>query len=200
MQREKRIGLLTIESKPIQDADKQQLISIICEAMKKEGLSMLNWDKDTQALQRRVAQVALWHPELELPNLSTEHLMQTAIDWLPFYLEDNGKMRTTSSELKKINLSEVIWNIIPYEMQQEIERLAPTHIQVTSGSRIRIDYRSGAEAPVLSVRLQECFGMEQTPASMMASSPSCWNSYHQDSSPCNSPKTCRAFGKALTSR
>lgn len=163
MQREKRIGLLTIESKPIQDADKQQLISIICEAMKKEGLSMLNWDKDTQALQRRVAQVALWHPELELPNLSTEHLMQTAIDWLPFYLEDNGKMRTTSSELKKINLSEVIWNIIPYEMQQEIERLAPTHIQVPSGSRIRIDYRSGAEAPVLSVRLQECFGMEQTP-------------------------------------
>lgn len=89
--------------------------------------------------------------------------MQTAIDWLPFYLEDNGKMRTTSSELKKINLSEVIWNIIPYEMQQEIERLAPTHIQVPSGSRIRIDYRSGAEAPVLSVRLQECFGMEQTP-------------------------------------
>lgn len=110
--------------------------------MKKEGLSMLNWDKDTQALQRRVAQVALWHPELELPNLSTEHLMQTAIDWLPFYLEDNGKMRTTSSELKKINLSKVIWNIIPYEMQQEIERLAPTHIQVPSGSRIRIDYRS----------------------------------------------------------
>ena len=163
MQREKRIGLLTLESKPIQDADKQQLIRIICEAMKKDGLSMLNWDKDTQALQRRVAQVALWHPELSLPDLSTEHLMQTAIDWLPFYLEDNGKMRTTSSELKKINLSEVIWNIIPYEMQQEIERLAPTHIQVPSGSRIRIDYRSGAEAPVLSVRLQECFGMEQTP-------------------------------------
>lgn len=163
MQREKRIGLLTIDSKPIQDADKQQLISIICEAMKKDGLSMLSWDKDTQALQRRVAQVALWHPELGLPDLSTEHLMQTAIDWLPFYLEDNGKMRTTSSELKKINLGEVIWNIIPYEMQQEIERLAPTHIQVPSGSRIRIDYRSGAEAPVLSVRLQECFGMEQTP-------------------------------------
>ena len=32
-----------------------------------------------------------------------------------------------------------------------------------TGSHIRIDYRTGTEAPVLSVRLQECFGMKQTP-------------------------------------
>jgi ATP-dependent helicase HrpB len=48
-------------------------------------------------------------------------------------------------------------------LQQEVDRLAPSHIVVPTGSRIRLDYRYGAEAPVLSVRLQECFGMEETP-------------------------------------
>lgn len=163
MQQERRIGMLIIDSKPIHDADKQQIINIICEAMKKDGLSMLDWTEDVKRLQRRVAQVALWHPELPIPDLSTEHLMQTAASWLLFYLDEGGKLKTSISELKKIDLASVLWNIIPYDMQQEIDRLAPTHIQVPSGSRIRIDYRMGAEAPVLSVRLQECFGMEKTP-------------------------------------
>ena len=163
MQQERRIGMLILESKPIHDADKQQIISIICETIKKDGLSMLNWGEDVKCLQRRVAQVASWHPELHIPDLSTEHLMQTASNWLTFYLEDEGKVKTNIAELKKIDLASAIWNIIPYDVQQEIDRLAPTHIQVPSGSRIRIDYRMGAEAPVLSVRLQECFGMEKTP-------------------------------------
>ena len=53
--------------------------------------------------------------------------------------------------------------MIPYDIQQDINRLAPTHITVPTGNRIRIDYRTGAEAPVLSVRLQECFGLLHTP-------------------------------------
>lgn len=163
-QQERRIGKLIVGSKPIHDTDKDAIIAIICEAMKKEGLSMMNWNDNTvQALQRRVAQVAEWHPELEIPDLSTDHLMQTAIEWLPFYLEENGKVKSSVAELKKLDLKEIIWNIIPYDLQQQIDRLAPTHIQVPTGSRIRIDYRQGAEAPVLSVRLQECFGMEKTP-------------------------------------
>ena len=60
-------------------------------------------------------------------------------------------------------MRDILWSTIPYEMQTEIDRLAPTHIQVPTGSRIRVDYRPGAEAPVLSVRLQECFGMAATP-------------------------------------
>jgi ATP-dependent helicase HrpB len=89
--------------------------------------------------------------------------METAKDWLPFYLEENGKVKSSTTELKKLNLSEILWNSIPYKQQQEIDRLAPPHINVPTGSHIRIDYRQGAEAPVLSVRLQECFGMEHTP-------------------------------------
>lgn len=163
MQMEQRIGKLVIDSKPIQNADKQQIIDIICTAARKDGLSMFDWNESVQRLQRRVAKVSEWHPELEIPDLSTEKLLSTAADWLPFYLEDAGRMRTSISEMKKINLEEALWALIPYDVQQEIERLAPTHLRVPSGSNIRIDYRQGAEAPVLSVRLQECFGMTETP-------------------------------------
>ena len=164
MQREQRIGKLMLSEKPIHDADKEQVKSIVCEAMKKDGLTMMAWsEKAVEQVQRRVAQVAAWHPELALPDVSTEHLLSTAADWLPFYLEEGGRVKSSVQELRKLNLAEIIWNLLPYEAQQKVDRLAPTHIEVPTGSRIRIDYRTGAEAPVLSVRLQECFGMERTP-------------------------------------
>ena len=164
MQREQRIGKLMLSEKPIHDADKEQVKSIVCEAMKKDGLTMMAWsEKAVEQVQRRVAQVAVWHPELALPDVSTDHLLGTAADWLPFYLEEGGRVKSSVQELRKLNLAEIIWNLLPYEAQQEVDRLAPTHIEVPTGSRIRIDYRTGAEAPVLSVRLQECFGMECTP-------------------------------------
>ena len=164
MQREQRIGKLMLSEKPIHDADKEQVKSIVCEAMKKDGLTMMAWsEKAVEQVQRRVAQVAAWHPEMALPDVSTEHLLSTAADWLPFYLEEGGRVKSSVQELRKLNLAEIIWNLLPYEAQQEVDRLAPTHIEVPTGSRIRIDYRTGAEAPVLSVRLQECFGMERTP-------------------------------------
>ena len=164
MQREQRIGKLMLSEKPIHDADNERLKGIVCEAMKKDGLTMMAWsEKAVEQVQRRVAQVAAWHPELALPDVSTEYLLSTAADWLPFYLEEGGRVKTSVQELRKLNLAEIIWNILPYEAQLEVDRLAPTHIEVPTGSHIRIDYRSGAEAPVLSVRLQECFGMERTP-------------------------------------
>ena len=164
MQREQRIGKLILSQKPIHDADKERLKGIVCEAMKKDGLTMMAWsEKAVEQVQRRVAQVAAWHPEMALPDVSTEHLLSTAAQWLPFYLEEGGRVKTSVQELRKLNLADIIWNILPYEAQLEVDRLAPTHIEVPTGSHIRIDYRSGAEAPVLSVRLQECFGMERTP-------------------------------------
>lgn len=163
MQRESKIGKLLLESKPIHDAAPADIANIVCEAAKKDGLTMFTWDDNVQRLQRRVAQVAAWHPELEVPDLSTATLLDTAAEWLPLYLQEAGHARQTIAELKKINLEEVLWNIIPYETQQEINRLAPTHIKMPTGSNIRIDYRTGAQAPVVSVRLQECFGMKQTP-------------------------------------
>ena len=164
MQREQRIGKLMLSQKPIHAADKEHLKGIVCEAMKKDGLTMMAWsEKAVEQVQRRVTQVAAWHPEMALPDVSTEYLLSTAAQWLPFYLEEGGRVKTSVQELRKLNLADIIWNILPYEAQLEVDRLAPTHIEVPTGSHIRIDYRSGAEAPVLSVRLQECFGMERTP-------------------------------------
>ena len=163
MQHEWNIGCLQLRSKPLHDAPRDLQERAICDAVAKNGLSMLSWDDEVGALQRRVAQVAAWHPELDIPDLSTQHLLGTAHEWLPFYLDDGGRLRTTGAALRKINLCEALWALIPYDVQQRVERLAPSHVVVPTGSRIRLDYRVGAEAPVLSVRLQECFGMRETP-------------------------------------
>lgn len=164
MQHEQRIGQLLVNSKPIHNADKQVIISVVCEAMKKDGLSMMAWSEGKVVrLQQRVASVAKWHPEMNLPDISTEHLISTASEWLPLYIDEGEHVKSTTAELQHLDLAEIIWNIIPYEQQTEIDRLAPSHIQVPTGSRIRVDYRQGADAPIVSVRLQECFGMKSTP-------------------------------------
>jgi len=164
MQHEWRIGRLLLRSKPIHDAPRDLQERVLCDAVTKNGLSMLSWSDDVSNLQRRIAQVATWHPELNIPDLSTSHLLATAREWLPYYIyEGDGRLRSTGASLRKIDLCEVLWALVPFDLQQQIERLAPSHIVVPTGSRIRLDYRVGAEAPVLSVRLQECFGMEETP-------------------------------------
>lgn len=164
MRHERRIGRLLLSSKDLPNADRETIRLIICEAVKKDGLSMFAWnDKELLQLQQRVAAVCRWHPELHMPDISTEHLLQNAHTWLPFYLEQEGKMQTSAQMLKKLDLKEIIWSTIPYDLQTATDRIAPTHIQVPTGSRIRLDYRPGSDMPVLSVRLQECFGMTDTP-------------------------------------
>lgn len=164
MQHEWRIGRLLLRSKPIHDAPRAMLEQVLCDAVKRDGLSLLSWSDEVNALQRRVAQVAEWHPELSIPDLSTSQILASAHEWLPYYIYDeSGRLRSTGAELRKINLCEVLWSLLPYDLQEEINRLAPSHIEVPTGSHIRLDYRLGADAPVLSVRLQECFGMKETP-------------------------------------
>ena len=106
-----------------------------------------------------VAAVAAWHPELELPDLSTETVLERAPEWLPPFL---GKASTTA-ELKRVDLCEALWSLLDWSQRQAVERLAPSHITVPTGSRIRVEYRQGADAPVVRVRLQECFGLMDTP-------------------------------------
>ena len=120
---------------------------------------MFDFSEDVQALQRRIAAISAWHPELEIPEVDTASVLAKADAWLPAFA---GHARTGAA-LKRIDMEEVVWSFIPYALRQQIERLAPSHIEVPTGSRIRLDYRQGAEAPVLRVRLQECFGLLDTP-------------------------------------
>ena len=163
MQREWRIGCLLLRARPLHDAPRALLEQVLCDAVQKNGLSLLSWSDEVAGLWRRIAQVAAWHPELNIPDLSTPHLLETVHDWLPYYMYDGTRIRATGAALRKINLCEVLWTLLPYDLRLQVERLAPSHIVVPTGSRIRLDYRVGAEAPVLSVRLQECFGMKETP-------------------------------------
>ena len=157
---QQRLGSLILATRPIQTPDSQTAITeAICQAAMKEGLSMFDFNDDVLRMQRRIAAVAAWHPDLSIPDISTPPLLSRAAEWLPLYI---GKA-TTTAELKKINLCSVIWGLMSYDQQVTIDRMAPTHIQVPTGSRIRINYRTGAESPILSVRLQECFGLTATP-------------------------------------
>lgn len=161
-QRQKRIGNLVIDSQDIQSPDRGQIIEAVCKAVAKSGVSLLDFSESVTSLQRRIETVRNWHSELSLPDTSTEHLLATVDEWLPFYLEQvSGTI--DKKTLRSLDLSAIILGMLTYEQQLSLDRLAPTHITVPTGSRIRIDYRQGAEAPVVSVRLQECFGLTDTP-------------------------------------
>ena len=157
--RESRVGQLAVSTQPLSDVPREEIVRVICEAVRKEGTSMLDFSDEVQNLQRRVATVAAWHPELELPDLSTETVLDRASEWLPSLI---GKASTTA-ELKRIDLCEALWSLLDWPQRQAVERLAPSHITVPTGSRIRVEYRQGADAPVVRVRLQECFGLLDTP-------------------------------------
>ena len=157
--RERRLGVHLLSEKALSDVPAADIVQVICAAARKEGLSMFDFSEEVRALQRRIAAVAAWHPELEIPDVGTKALLADADTWLPAFI---GQARTVA-QLKKIDMQEVILSLLPYELRQKTERLAPSHIEVPTGSRIRLDYRQGADAPVLRVRLQECFGLLETP-------------------------------------
>ena len=157
--RERRIGNILLESKPLSGDHREAVQQVICEAIVKDGPSMLSFTDEVRNLQRRIAFIATRHPELELPPVDNDAICQRAPDWGPLYI---GKA-TSTAELKKLDLCEVVWSRLTYNQQQAVDRLAPTHVAVPTGSRIRLEYRIGTEVPVLRVRLQECFGLLDTP-------------------------------------
>ena len=157
--REERIGALVVRSRPLGPESRAAAVQVLCDAARKDGLSMFDWSEEVARLQRRIATVAAWHPELELPDLGTDAVLARAGEWLPGY----AGAATTATELRRIDLCAVLWGLLSYEQQRAVERLAPSHIIVPTGSRIAVDYRQGTELPVLRVRLQECFGLTDTP-------------------------------------
>lgn len=160
-QRERRIGTLLLESKsiPVAGPVQQQVVAALADATRKDAPSLFDFNEDVTNLQQRIACVAQWHPELELPDVSTAAVQDRAGEWVPLYVPKPS----TPSQLKKLDLTAVIWGFLDYTQQQAVDAIAPTHVTVPTGSRIRLDYRPGADAPVLKVRLQECFGLTDTP-------------------------------------
>ena len=156
---EMRIGVLVIASRPLDNPSSDVLAQTLCRAAVKEGRSMFDFNEDVTRLQQRIATVAEWHPELDFPVVTTEHLLNTASEWLPMYM---GRA-TTVQELRKIDICEVIKGVVGYELMQRVDSIAPTHLRLPGGRTARIDYRPGNPVPVVSARLQDCLGLLDTP-------------------------------------
>jgi ATP-dependent helicase HrpB len=69
---------------------------------------------------------------------------------------------TRASDFPRIDLSSALHSLFDWQKNKRLDALAPSHIEVPSGSRVPVDY--GGDAPVLAVRLQEMFGLADTPA------------------------------------
>lgn len=157
--RELKIGSIVLQSKPLAAPDPELLTDAISTAIKTEGEALLSFDDTMVQLQNRIMSLALWNPDEHWPDVSTETLLRNNNDWLGPYLKDIKK----PEDLKRLNLSEALYHALDWDKQQALNSLAPAKIDVPSGSRINISYSANGATPVLAVRLQEVFGLEDTP-------------------------------------
>lgn len=154
-----RIGSIILKSTPLPNPDDTLLSKAICNAIQKEGNNLLNWDEEVEQWQNRVLSLKKWYPQEQWPDVRIKTLLFNNYDWLSPYLSGIKKPEA----LKKIKLKEILHFSLSPEHQQQLKKLAPSHIEVPSGSRIRLNYQSDGSAPLLAVRLQECFGLKETP-------------------------------------
>ena len=153
------IGNIVLQSKPLQDPDETLILKAITDAVRKEGASLLNWSDDVAQWQNRVLSMRKWYPEDGFPDVSIKSLLLTNKNWLSPYLSNVNK----PEDLKRINLKEVLQYSLKPELQKKLKACTPTAIEVKSGSKIKLQYQANGSEPVLAVRLQECFGMSETP-------------------------------------
>lgn len=157
--KELKIGSIVLQSKPLPSPSPEHLMGAISNAIKTEGENLLSFDETMVQLQNRILSLAKWNPEESWPDVSTSELLATNKTWLGPYLKDIKK----PDDLKKLDLSEALYHSLDWEKQQTLNSLAPAKIEVPSGSKINIQYFPNGATPVLSVRLQEVFGLSDTP-------------------------------------
>ncbi len=155
----KCIGNIILQSKPITDVSIEKKTRVIINTIEKEGETLLNFNDDFNQWQNRVLSLRKWMPEDNWPDVSTPNLLATAENWLAPYLVDVKK----PEDLKKLNLPEILTHSLNYNKQVLLKNLAPERIKVPSGSNIKLQYNSIGKPPILAVRLQEVFGILQTP-------------------------------------
>ncbi len=157
--RETRIGSIVLKSIPLPNPSQEEITLAISNALIKEGEHLLNFDANVQQWQYRIQTLSLLQKDSNWPNVSTAHLLQSNSEWLRPYL--NGVKKP--EDLKKINLADVLQHSLSFQQQQELQALAPETIEVPSGSKIKLDYQKNGSEPILAVRLQEVFGLSDTP-------------------------------------
>ncbi len=159
--RERRLGALALESTEIRNPDPQGLQNAVLTGLRQLGIAGLPWTPELRQWQARVMlmqRYAVASPE-PWPDLSDTALAATLEEWAPPWISGF----TRREHFVRIDLANALRSRLTYAQGVIVEREAPTHFTVPSGSHIPIDYLDG-EIPTLSVRLQEMFGLNQTPS------------------------------------
>ncbi|MFJ3230392.1 ATP-dependent helicase HrpB [Streptomyces sp. NPDC086787] len=157
--RVERLGAVELSVRPLPDADPALVREALREGLRREGLGLLRWSPDAGVLRQRLAFLRLRLGE-PWPDVSDEVLSARADDWLEPEL---GRARRRA-DLARIDAGEALGRLLPWAGGEaaRLDELAPERITVPSGSRIRIDY-TNPEQPVLAVKLQEMFGLQESP-------------------------------------
>lgn len=156
--REERLGKLVLDTQPLAEPEPERQRAAMIEGVKKLGLAALPWTDDARAFQARVLSLRQWFPEENWPDISDHALHGTVNEWLGPHLEK----ATRREHLARLDLPAALQSILDWRQQRQLEEHAPTHLPVPSGARVRLQYVPG-QAPVLAVKLQELFGLVDTP-------------------------------------
>ena len=163
-----RIGKIVLQEKLVSPENKQTIHACLLRAIKNIGLTCLSWSPQAINLKQRVLFInqhassnKVLNKQLKdkaLPDFSDEALLNSLNIWLLPHLTSENSVK----QCQKLNLYTLLENLLSWEQQQLINFLAPEKIIVPSGSGIKIDY-TDTNQPVLAVRLQEVFGLYDTP-------------------------------------
>ena len=157
-QEETRLGALVFSRRKIADPDTEKVREAMLSGIRQMGLDALPWSRTAMEWRARVLSLRQWQPESGWPDLSDRGLMASLEAWLAPWLDGV----TRRQHLKRLDLMTILKGLLDWQGLQQLERLAPAALKVPSGSCKRLEYQPG-EAPILRVRLQELFGMGETP-------------------------------------
>lgn len=154
-----RLGALTLSESPLERPDPELVADLLMQGIRLKGIEALPLGKSGKGLLARMRLMQRHAGDPNCPNVSEEALLDTMEQWLKPHIYGLRSL----SDLGKLQMTGIISGLMSWKQSQELDEQVPTHIQVPSGSRIPVDY-SDPESPVLAVRLQELFGLRETPA------------------------------------
>ncbi len=154
----RKLGAIVLQEKPAQRIDPALTASAMLDGVKAMGFGALPWSDAARGFQARVAFLARVIPELGLLPLDDKSLFARADTWLLPYLE--GMMR--KADLARLDMLQILQSLVPGDVLRRMDKLAPLRMTVPGGGSYKIDYEVEGD-PVLSVRLQEMFGLQTAP-------------------------------------
>ncbi|MFJ3525122.1 ATP-dependent helicase HrpB [Pseudomonas sp. NPDC090203] len=160
-ERQRKVGELIVSREPLTGLDDSARGQALLALVRRKGLELLPWTPELRQWQARVALLRGLDLEKsgasDWPDVGNAALLDQLEHWLLPYL---GKV-TRLSHFANLDLSSILHNLLPWPLPQRLEEQAPHHLSVPSGSSVRLDYSE--HPPILAVRLQELFGLADTP-------------------------------------